>query len=95
MLLRWLILHLAATRAEIRLVLRALRTRVFEKGEHGHHGDTRSIKLEKRIARSPRLALLMGILTVHAENPRLVASAIVVLPTAIVLFVLWLAGMIH
>ncbi|WP_440130248.1 hypothetical protein [Trinickia symbiotica] len=90
--MRWLILHLCVTRAEVRLVLRALSRRYQARLEPR---EVQPGTLDKRITRNFRLALLIGLLTVHAENPRLAASAIVVLPVAIVLLALWLAGLLR
>ena len=98
MLLRWLILHLCVTRAEIRLVLRTVSV------PHVHHvpdlalakqGKGTARPVDRRVARSFRLALLAAVLMVHADNPRLVAGALVALPAAMLLLTLWHAGLLR
>ncbi|TAM48867.1 MAG: hypothetical protein EPN57_27010 [Paraburkholderia sp.] len=92
MLLRWLILHVCVTHAELKLVMRV----VADHGRFAHAtGDAKKAKLDKRIARNARLAFLVGVLTVHAENPRLVAAAVVAVPTATVLLALRVTGLLR
>lgn len=92
MLLRWIILHVCITRAELKLVLRA----VADQHEcEQATGDARKARIDKRIGRSARLAFLMGVLTVHAENPRLVAAAVVAVPMATMLLVLRVTGLLR
>jgi hypothetical protein len=91
-LLRWLILHLCATRGEIRLVLRM----VTASNRTPADGSDAAIRpAVRRGIRRLRLALLAGVLMVHAENPRLVAGALIVLPIATLLLNLRLMGILR
>ncbi|MGF6976120.1 hypothetical protein QFZ94_004570 [Paraburkholderia sp. JPY465] len=91
MLLRWLIRHLCATPAELRVVLHALQqyrlhSRVpFE--ERDPHWS-----FDRRITRSARLSLLVGLLVVHVESPQVFAAAWIALPLALLLALLRLGG---
>ncbi|MDR5646447.1 hypothetical protein [Burkholderia cenocepacia] len=91
MLLRWLIRHLCTTPDELRLVLHALqqyrlRSRVpFE--ERDPHWT-----FDRRITRSVRLSLLVGLLVVHVESPNVFAAAWIALPLALLLALLQLGG---
>ncbi|WP_288829545.1 hypothetical protein [uncultured Paraburkholderia sp.] len=91
MLLRWLIRRLCATPSELRVVLHALqqyrhRSRVpFE--ERDPHWS-----FDRRITRSVRLSLLVGLLVVHIESPQVFAAAWIALPLALLLALLRLDG---
>ncbi|REE18230.1 hypothetical protein B0G71_1228 [Paraburkholderia sp. BL27I4N3] len=91
MLLRWLIRHLCTTPAELRVVLHAIREYQlrsvipFDQRDPGWTFD-------RRITRSVRLSLLVGLLVVHAENPQVFAAAWIALPLALLLGLLRLSG---
>ncbi|NIF54841.1 hypothetical protein [Burkholderia sp. Ax-1724] len=91
MLLRWLIRHLCTTPAELRVVLHALhqyRLRILVPfGERDPHWS-----FDRRITRSVRLSLLVGLLVVHVESPQVFAAAWIALPLALLLALLRLSG---
>lgn len=91
MLLRWVIRHLCTTPAELRVVLQAIREYrlhsviPFDQRDPGWTFD-------RRITRSVRLSLLVGLLVVHAENSQAFAAAWIALPLAVLLGLLRLTG---
>ena len=91
MLLRWLICRLCTTSAELRVVLYAvqqyrLRSRVPLEERDPHW------TFDRRITRSVRLSLLVGLLVVHVESPQVFAAAWIALPLALLLALLRLGG---
>jgi hypothetical protein len=94
MLLRWLVRTLCTTHAEMRVVLRSLRAYYLRTHRmHDGHDDQDPLwTFDSRVTRSMRLSLLLGLLMVHVENPRLFASAWIVIPLAILLALFHITG---
>ncbi|MFM0307760.1 hypothetical protein P0D71_08160 [Paraburkholderia sp. RL17-383-BIF-A] len=91
MLLRWLICRLCTTPGELRVVLYAvqqyrLRSRLLPEERDAHW------TFDRRITRSVRLSLLVGLLVVHVESPQVFAAAWIALPLALLLALLRLGG---
>ncbi|MFL9996260.1 hypothetical protein PQR34_34710 [Paraburkholderia sediminicola] len=91
MLLRWLIRHLCATPAELRVVLYALQQYRLHNRVPIEERDPRW-SFDRRITRSLRLSLLVGLLVVHVESPQVFAAAWIALPLALLLALLRLGG---
>jgi hypothetical protein len=91
MLLRWLIRTLCTTHAEMRVVLRSLRA-YYLRMHDGHDDQDPLWTFDRRVTRSMRLSLLVGLLMVHVENPRLFAGAWIAIPLAILLALLQIIG---
>ncbi|WP_126227745.1 hypothetical protein [Burkholderia ambifaria] len=91
MLLRWMIRRLCTTPAELRVVLHALQQyRQRSQASSGEHDPQWSF--DRRITRSVRLSLLVGLLVVHVESPQVFAAAWIALPLALLLALLRLTG---
>jgi hypothetical protein len=90
MLIRWFILRLCATRAELRLVLRTFRAL----RDRDPSGTTTRLTDDRRITRRPRLALLLAVLFVHAERPQLFAAAVLMVPAVTILLVIRLVQIV-
>lgn len=91
MLLRWLICRLCTTPGELRVVLHAVqqyrlrcRAPLEERDPHW--------MFDRRITRSVRLSLLVGLLVLHVESPQVFAAAWIALPLALLLTLLRLGG---
>jgi hypothetical protein len=95
MLLRWIIQRFCRTRAEIRIVLRALRHHYEYRNEHDPVMTHASRQPDKRITRSVRLSLLCGLLMLYVESPRLFAIAPMVVPLAALLVLFRVIGVLH
>lgn len=109
MLIRWLILGLCKSRAELRCVMRAALTYMaarhaaspedipvsrFSQIFQRGAGQARYRVKDARIRRSPRLALTYAILVVHFESPQLLAVALIAMPVALVMGTLYAAGLL-
>jgi hypothetical protein len=95
MLIRWLIQRLCKTRAEIRIVLRALRNHYAQRNEGELEMAHASRHRDKRITRSVRLSMLCGLLILYAESPRLFALAPMVVPLAALLVLFRVVGLLR
>lgn len=95
MLIRWLIQRLCKTRAEIRIVLRALRNHYAQPNEGELEMAHASGHRDKRITRSVRLSILCGLLILYAESPRLFALAPMVVPLAALLVLFRVVGLLR
>ncbi|MFP3562920.1 hypothetical protein [Paraburkholderia sp. SIMBA_030] len=91
MLLRWLIRNLCATSAELRVVLHAVRAYRLRSLNPSNERNP-DWAFDRRITRSVRLSLLVGLLVVHEESPHAFAAAWIALPLALLLALLRVAG---
>lgn len=91
MLLRWLIRSLCATPAELRVVLHAVHAYRL-RGMNASDKRNPDWTFDRRITRSVRLSLLVGLLVVRAESPHVFAAAWIALPMALLLALLRLTG---
>ena len=95
MLLRWIIRRLCRTRAEIRIVLRALQNRYAQPNESDPETIHAFRQSDKRITRSVRLSILCGLLMLYVESPRLFTIAPMVVPLAALLVLFRLIGVLR
>ncbi|KVD99674.1 hypothetical protein WI91_02460 [Burkholderia vietnamiensis] len=81
MFIRWILLNLCRSRAELRLVLRAVQRQAEDSA------DDRSKKFgkDRRINRSFRLSMAVAALIVYRERPQLFALALLSVPVVMIL----------
>lgn len=91
MLLRWLIRRLCTTPGELRVVLYAVQQYRLRSRAPLEERDPQWT-FDRRITRSVRLSLLVGLLVVHVESPQVFAAAWIALPLALLLTLLRLSG---
>ena len=95
MLLRYLILRLCKSRAEIRIVLREVITHHIQLIEFNQGMTHVHRQPDKRITRSVRLSMLCGLLMLHVESPHLFSSALMVVPLATLLLLFRIVGVLR
>jgi hypothetical protein len=81
MLIRWILLNLCRTRAELRIVLRTVRSYVEDHAGSG----SRAVTKDRRINRSFRMSLAVAALIVYRERPQLFALAVLSMPVVVIL----------
>jgi hypothetical protein len=81
MFIRWILLNLCRSRAELRLVFRTVRRYAAAGADDRDNGITR----DRRINRSWRLSMVVAVLIVYGERPQLFAVALLSVPVVIVL----------
>lgn len=86
MIVRWLLLHLCASKSEIRILLRTLEESFDE------DGNFLKVKVGKRIARSLRLSLMWSFLTLSSTSPSLLSAGLLSLVAFVVIAVIRLVG---